>query len=211
MRAAGGAQDIVGAVHVRHPVAEGLVDGVLQDPGPLPYRDDFGAQPFHPENIGALPFHIHLAHVDGALKAELGRHGGGGHPVLAGAGLGNDPGFAHALHQQPLAHDVVRLVRPGVVQVLALDVDASAAEVAGQILGKGERGRPAGVGGHEIGILLPEGGVALGPLKGFHQFVEGGDQDFRQIGAAEPCVVAPVNHQSVLRWSEKKRIARSGR
>ena len=40
----------------------------------------------------------------------------------------------HALHEQALAEHVVRLVRAGVIQVFALDVDLSAAEVFGQPL-----------------------------------------------------------------------------
>ena len=38
---------------------------------------------------------VHLAHVDGALEAELGGHGGGCHPVLPGTGLCNNFLFAH--------------------------------------------------------------------------------------------------------------------
>jgi hypothetical protein len=67
----------------------------------------------------------------------------GGHAVLAGAGLGDDPGLAHPLGQQDLAHAVVDLVRAGVVQLLALQIDLRAAEVLGQARGEIERaGRP---------------------------------------------------------------------
>jgi hypothetical protein len=51
--------------------------------------------------------------------------------VLARAGLGDDPGLAHALGQQDLAHAVVDLVRAGVVQLLALEIDLRAAEMLG--------------------------------------------------------------------------------
>jgi len=43
--------------------------------------------------------------------------------VLPGAGLGDDPGLAHAFGQQGLAEDVVDLVGPGVVEVLTLEVN----------------------------------------------------------------------------------------
>jgi hypothetical protein len=43
--------------------------------------------------------------------------------VLAGAGLGDDARLAHALGEQRLAERVVDLVRAGVVEVLALEVE----------------------------------------------------------------------------------------
>ena len=44
-------------------------------------------------------------------------------PVLSGAGLGDDPPLAHPLGQQRLPEGVVDLVGPGVVEVLALEID----------------------------------------------------------------------------------------
>ena len=82
--------------------------------------------------------------------------------MLARAGLGDHPGLAHALDQQPLAHDVVGLMRPGVVEILALDEDLRPAEVTAQIFGMGEGGGPAGVRAHELDVFLPEGRVCLG-------------------------------------------------
>src|SRR5690606_419277 len=49
-----------------------------------------------------------------------------------GAGFGDDPRLAHAACQQRLADGVVDLVRAGVVQVLALEQDARAADVLRQ-------------------------------------------------------------------------------
>jgi len=51
--------------------------------------------------------------------------------VLAGSGLGDHPLLAHAPHQQPLAHDVVDLVGPGVVEILALEEDPRPAQLSG--------------------------------------------------------------------------------
>ncbi len=130
MRAAGRAQHVVGIVHVGHPVAEGFVDGVLEDARAVAHGHHLGPQAFHPEDVGPLARHVHLAHVNGAAKAETRGHGGRGHAMLAGAGLGDDARFAHALDEQSLAHDVVGLVGAGVVQVFALDVDLRAAEMA---------------------------------------------------------------------------------
>ncbi len=47
----------------------------------------------------------------------------------AGAGLGDDALLAHAPRQHDLAEHVVHLVRAGVVEVLALEVDLGAAEM----------------------------------------------------------------------------------
>jgi hypothetical protein len=56
------------------------------------------------------------------------RHRRGGHAVLAGPGLGDHARLAHAPREQRLSEGVVDLVRAGVVQVLALEVDLRAAE-----------------------------------------------------------------------------------
>ena len=55
--------------------------------------------------------------------------GGRGDAVLARAGLGDDALLAHALGKQALAERVVDLVRAGVQQVFALEVDFGAAEL----------------------------------------------------------------------------------
>ena len=62
--------------------------------------------------------------------------GGGGDAVLAGAGLRDDAALAHALREQPLAEAVVDLVRAGVEQVFALEIDLRAAELLGEPLAK---------------------------------------------------------------------------
>ena len=76
-------------------------------------------------------------------------------PCWPGAGLGDDPGLAHAPRQQDLPEHVVDLVRPGVVQLVALEVDLRAAEPLGQPLGEIERRRTPD-------IVLPQV-VHLGP------------------------------------------------
>lgn len=126
VRAYHGAEQVVGAVHVGDPVAERLVDGVLEGTAAGLHGDDLGAEHPHPGDVERLALGVDLAHVDGAVEAEEGAGGGGGHTVLAGAGLGDDPGLAHALGQQGLAEHVVDLVRAGVVEVLALEEDPGA-------------------------------------------------------------------------------------
>ena len=74
-----------------------------------------GAQEFHAEDIGRLALDVGLAHIDDARQVEQRADRGGGDAVLAGAGLGDDPGLAHASGQQDLAHAIVDLVGAGVV------------------------------------------------------------------------------------------------
>ena len=89
---------------------------------------DLGAQHLHAEDVRLLPLDVHRAHVDDALEAEAGADRRGGDAVLAGARLGDDARLAHAPGEQDLAEHVVDLVRAGVVQLLALEVDLRAAE-----------------------------------------------------------------------------------
>jgi hypothetical protein len=167
MRAAGRAQDVVGVVHVAcHPVAEGLVDGVLQDAGAVGHRHHRGAQALHPEDVRPLALHVHLAHVDGAGKPNLAAMVAVATPCWPAPVSAMTRVLPMRLDQQPLAHDVVGLVRAGVVQVLALDIDARPAEMAAQVLGEGEGRGPARVGGHQLLVLPPERGIGLGRGEG---------------------------------------------
>ena len=83
--------------------------------------------------------------------------------MLAGAGLGDDARLAHALGEQDLAEAIVDLVRAGVVELLALEIDLRAAEMLGQPL---RRNRAGSAGRHsgstrslELGL---EGRIGLG-------------------------------------------------
>ena len=49
--------------------------------------------------------------------------------MLPGSGLGNQPLFTHAQRQEALPQAVVDLVRPGMQQVLTLQVNARAAQL----------------------------------------------------------------------------------
>ena len=123
VRAGGRADQVVGVVDVGDPVAQRLVHGVLQRAAPEVTGAHLGAQQLHAEDVGLLPLDVGRAHVDHAGQAEAGADRGGGDAVLAGAGLGDDPGLAHAPGQQDLAEAVVDLVRAGVVQLFALQID----------------------------------------------------------------------------------------
>ena len=143
MRAVGGAEDVVGAADVGHPVAHGLVDGFLERLLAGMHGHHVSAQHLHAVDVQLLPHAVHGSHVDHALEAEHRRDRGGRNAVLPGAGLGDDAGLAHALGDEGLAEGVIDLVRAGVQQVLALQVDFRAAEFLGEAFGEVERRGPA--------------------------------------------------------------------
>src|ERR1700679_1342464 len=98
-----------------------------------------------------------------------------------------------------------------VVQVLALDVDAGASKMTGQVLREGKRGRPARVGAHQLLVLRPKARIAARPVKGEVHRLEGGVEDFGHVGAAEALKIAAfgadrLSHDgSLLRLSAKRR------
>ncbi len=139
MRAVGGAENVMRGADVRDPVAHGFVDGFLQGLLPGVHRHDFRAEHFHAIDVQRLPLAIHRAHVDDAFHAEHRADGGGGDAVLARAGLGDDARLAHALGEEDLADGVVDLVRAGVEQVFALEINFRAAEFAREAFGKIKR------------------------------------------------------------------------
>ena len=157
MRAKRAAEQVVGGAHVGHPIADGLVDGILERLAAALHAAHLGAQQLHAEDVGLLARHVDRAHVDDALDAEHGGDGGRGDAMLTGAGLGDDARLAHlALHQQRLAQRVVDLVRAGVGQVFALEVDLRAAEMLAQPAGIGDRRGPADKGALQDRQVPPE-------------------------------------------------------
>lgn len=201
------AEEVVGAVHIGDPVAERLVDGVLEGPGAGLHGDDLGAQHPHPGHVQGLALGVDLAHVDGALEAEERAGGGGGDAVLAGSGLGDDAGLAHALGEQRLAQHVVDLVRAGVVEVLALEEDPGAPGVLGEPRHLGEGAGPAGVVDHQVVELGREGRVVLGLLVLDGDLVHGGDERLRDELAAEVAEVALGVGDVTLRVRNEERAA----
>ena len=131
-----------------------------------------------------------LAHVDDALQAEQRADRGRGDAVLAGAGLGDDAALAHALRQQPLAERVVDLVRAGVGQVFALEVDLRAAQLARQRGGVVERRRPADISRQQPVQLGVEGRVVARLAVGGLQLGQRRHDCLRHELAAELAVTA---------------------
>ena len=92
--------------------------------------------------------------------------------------------LAHAPRQQGLAQAVVDLVRAGVQQVLALDVDLRAAVDFAQALGVIERRGPAGVVGEQILQLGLKRRIEARFQIRLLQFFERRHEDFGNVSAA---------------------------
>ena len=151
-------EDVVRRLDVRDPVAHRLVDGVLERGRPRRHGPDLGAEGAHAQHVRTLALDVLGAHVDHARQVEQRAGGRGRDAVLAGAGLGDDPGLAQAAGQQGLAERVVDLVGAGVGEVLALEVEA---EVGDR---RRFRARP---GQGEPRRLVAHGrGQAVGPIEG---------------------------------------------
>ena len=147
-----GADQVVGRLDVRDPVADRLARRLLQRLRPELDRPHLGAEQAHPLDVRLLAPHVLGAHVDDALEAEPRADGRRRDAVLAGAGLGHDPLLAEPAREHGLAERVVQLVRAGVEQVLALEVEPL---VRREALGAGERRRAAGVGARQLVQLAP--------------------------------------------------------
>ena len=145
MRAQRGAEQIMRGVHVGHPVAHGFADGVLERAAAVGDADHFRAQQAHAEDVEALAAHVLFAHVDDAFEAEQRAHGRRGDAVLSRAGFGDDALLAHAPGEQRLPQAVVDLVRAGVQQVFALEINLRAAQRFAQALREVQRRGAAGV------------------------------------------------------------------
>ena len=184
MRAGHGADAVEGVLDIGHPVAQRLVERVLQGPRAGLCGNHLGTQQLHAEDVRLLPLHVDFAHVDDAFETEAGAGRGGGHAMLAGTGLGDDALLAHPPRQQDLAHHVVDLVGAGMVQFVALEVDLGAAQVLGKALGKIQRARAAHIvfeEGVEFGL---EGLVGLGVLVGLFKLENERHQGFGDETAA---------------------------
>ncbi|MNC35324.1 hypothetical protein D3C75_838040 [compost metagenome] len=138
---------------------------------------------------------VHLAHVDFAGNAHQRTGGGQRHAVLAGAGLGDHLALAHELGQQRLAQAVVDLVRAGVVEVLALEVDLRTAEFFAQAAGMEDRAGAADVVGEQTGQLLLEifalADLLVGGVDLVHHLLEVRWHQLAAIGAE---VAAGIGH-----------------
>ena len=150
-----------------------------------------GAENFHSQHVRLLPFDVDRAHIDDAGQSELGAQRGGGDAMHAGAGLGDDARLAHAQGQHDLAEHIVHLVRAGVVELLALEIDFGAADsVRGQPLGEIERRRPADISREMAVHFLLEFRIGLGLRVGFLQIE---DQRHQRLGDEAAAIDAEMS------------------
>ncbi len=139
-------------------------------------------------------------HVDHALQPELGADRGRGHTVLACAGFRDDAFLAHAAGKDDLAQHVVDLVRTGMVQLVALEINLRASQPLGQPLGEIERTGPAHVMFPEIVHLGPEIRIGLGVLIALFQFQNERHQRLRHEAPAEiaePALFVGAGHEGI--------------
>ncbi len=134
-------EHVVRRLDVRHPVAHRLVDRVLERGRAARHRAHLGAEGVHPEHVRGLASDVLLAHEHDARQPEQRARRGGCDAVLAGAGLGDDAGLAEPSRQQRLSECVVDLVRTGVGEVLALEVQAEGRDRRSTACG-GDRSQP---------------------------------------------------------------------
>ena len=93
-------------VDVGDPVAERLVDGVLERLAAVVDRDDGGAEQAHPRDVERLALGVLAAHVDDAVEPSRAAAVAVATPCWPAPGLGDDARLADALGQQGLAEDV---------------------------------------------------------------------------------------------------------
>jgi hypothetical protein len=117
-------KQIVGVSHIRHPIAERLVDCILEGPTPRIDRAHLCAEQFHAKHIGLLTCNVFRPHIDDAFQPEHRARRSRRDAVLPCACLRHNASLAHALCQQTLPQSIVDLVRARVRKVFPLQVDA---------------------------------------------------------------------------------------
>ena len=116
--------------------------------------------------------------------------------MLARARFRDDALFAHAPREQDLAEGVVDLMRAGVEQIFALQINLRAAELLREALGKVERRGPSAVVAEQAVEFGVKGGIGLGALVFGGEFEQRGHQRLGHEHAAELAEVAvPVGER----------------
>ena len=146
---------------------------------------DFRAEHLHAIHVEHLAFAIHRAHVNDAFHPEHRADRRGRHAVLACTGLGDDARLAHALGEEDLAHGVVDLMRAGVVQVFALEINLRAAEFFREAFGKIKRRGTPDEFGEIVGKFFLEFGIVLRAEIFFFQLLQRMHQRLGHVTSAE--------------------------
>ncbi len=175
---------------VGDPVAQRLVDRVLEDAVAQRDLHDFRAEHAHARHVERLASGIDLTHVDAAFETEHGAYRGGRHTMLAGARFGDHARFAHALDEQRLPQRVVDFVGAGVVEVLTLQENPCIEsglllKAFGETRRLGQRRGTSYILLVEPCQFLVEFRVGLGFRVDAFQFIQRRDQRLRDVTSAE--------------------------
>ena len=176
-----GAKQVMRVLKACRPVAQRLVDRVLQRPVARRHRHDRRAHQPHAVDVQRLPLDVVSAHVDFGLQPEQGADHRGRHAMLARARFRDQALLAHPLGEQALRQHLVGLVRAAVQQVLALEVQPSAAEVRATRQWRW----PPRIFAQKRIKLGAERSIFLRVEKRAFQLLERRQQDFRDIAAPE--------------------------
>src|SRR5580693_3284614 len=112
------------------------------------------------------------------------RDGRGSNAVLARSGFGDDARFPHFHREQTLTNRVVDLMRTGVQQIFALEIDARAAKLLREARSELQRRRASREILEEILKLGLKGSVGLSKLIGAFEFEERHHERFGDVAAA---------------------------
>ena len=123
------AEQVVGVIDVRHPVAHRLVDRILQRAASSIDSRDRRPQQVHTKHVEGLSAHVFGPHVDDALQTEQRARRRRRDPMLTSARFRDDSGLAHPDRQQGLAQRVVDLVGPGMREVFPFEEQPRTADI----------------------------------------------------------------------------------
>ena len=127
VRTGRGSQQVVRGLKGCCPVAQGLVNGILEGSAARGHGDNSCTHELHALDVWSLSNNIDRAHVDRAFQTQKRTHHCGCGPVLASSGFSDDARLSHALSQQSLSQNLITLVRASVDQILTLEEDPSTA------------------------------------------------------------------------------------
>eukprot|EP00963_Diacronema_lutheri_P013165 scaffold2318_cov363-Pavlova_lutheri.AAC.3 len=177
------------ALHVGHPVPDGLGGGILERSCTRMNWSDLGPHEPHAEHVEFLPLHVLGAHVHDALQPKSSTHGGGGHTVLSSTGLGDDALLSNPFGQESLSHCIVNLVSTGVVEIFSFEVDVWSFPILSIMLGelfcKVQGGLPSHVVLEHVFQLFLEGWIGGDLFVGRLQLFQGSNQRLWHVLSSE--------------------------
>jgi len=185
--------------HAGGPIAQCLVDGILECARPGIHRAHLCAQETHASDVGRLAGHVLCAHIHHALHAEQRGGRGRGDAVLARARLRDEPAFAHGVCQKPLPQGVVDLVRTGVGQVFPLEPDAGPAAGCAQATRLCERRGSPHIVAQEPGQLGLEGRILSQLAIRLFELLEWAHERLWYKASSIGAIVTPLIRQALPR------------